>query len=267
MVAPFSRRQFLASLSALGATLSFPTLASATQVNRSWAALLRSPWYFEVEEYGTIVEPEGKEPSIRSDVYDLDVGSINSPQHLIDEIQSYDELRSHFCGLAANHREELVEAIEEQEDFANTLIGVGDEVPTESERLDAAASLVPPHRLRAMKDLAQALEDEDNGWQDWIAAEGLEGLPTFLTILDEWLADTLDWSQMEFWPSGWSSQGKALAFFELMDDEVLDAIGVQIIMGEHPGSSYYAAELRSPIEAANAQAQRLKLPFRFRAVG
>ncbi len=118
MGAPFSRRQFLASLSALGATLSFPALASATQVNRSWAALLRSPWYFEVEEYGTIVEPEGKQPSIRSDVYDIELGFIKAPRDLIDEVQSHDELRSHFCGLAADHREELVEAIEEQEDVA-----------------------------------------------------------------------------------------------------------------------------------------------------
>jgi hypothetical protein len=93
---PFSRRQFLVSLSALGATLTFPALASATQVNRSWAELLRSPWYFEIDEYGTIVEPEGKQPSIRRDVYDFEVGFINSQQDLIDEIQSHEELRSHF---------------------------------------------------------------------------------------------------------------------------------------------------------------------------
>jgi hypothetical protein len=147
------------------------------------------------------------------------------------------------------------------------LTGTGDQAPTASERLAAEASLIPSHQFRVMKYLAQALEDEDNGWQDWIVAEGLEGLPKFLTILDEWLADTLDWSQMEFWPSGWSSQGKALAFFELMDEAVLDALGVQIIMGEHPGSSYYAAELRSPIQDANDEAERLKLPFRFRTVG
>jgi hypothetical protein len=265
MSAPLSRRNFLASLSALGATLSFPALASASQVNRSWAALLRSPWYFDVEEYGTIVEPEGKEPSIRRDVYDVEVGFIKSPEHLIDEIESHDELRSHFCGLASNHRDELVDQIERHEDLAIQLTGTGDRAPTASERFGAEASRIPSRQLRAMKDLAQALEDEDNGWQDWIVAEGLEGLPKFLTILDGWLDDTLDWSQMEFWPSGWSSQGKALAFFEQMDGDVVDALGVQIIMGEHPGSSYYAAELRAPIDHANAEAQRLKLPFRFRA--
>ena len=31
----------------------------------------------------------------------------------------------------------------------------------------------------------------------------------------------------------------------------MDALGVQIIEGDHPGSSYYAAELRQGIDYAN----------------
>ena len=37
-----------------------------------------------------------------------------------------------------------------------------------------------------------------------------------------------------------------------------------MVEGEHPGSTYYAAELRKPVHEANATAEDLGLPFRFR---
>jgi hypothetical protein len=266
MGAPLSRRQFLAGLAALGASLPFPGLTSATEINRSWTALVRSPWEFEVDEYGTIVEPDVKAPSIRNDVYDLDLNFIQSPETLIDEVQSHQELRGHFAGLASNYRDDLVGAIEEHEWAALTLSGTGDDAPSAEERAYAESLLITTGRIQTLQKLAKSLEDEDEGWADWITAEGQAGLPQFLKILQGWLAEPVDWSQMEFWPDGWSSQGKALAFFEQLDGELLDALGVQIIMGEHPGSSYYAAELRAPVDQANDEAQRLKLPFRFRSI-
>jgi len=54
-----------------------------------------------------------------------------------------------------------------------------------------------------------------------------------------------------------------MKFFEIMPHKLLGALGVIIIEGEHPGSSYYAAELRGNIDAANAVAARRALPFRF----
>ena len=49
-----------------------------------------------------------------------------------------------------------------------------------------------------------------------------------------------------------------------MEADILDLLGIVVVEGEHPGSTYYAAELRQPIEAANAAAEALGLPFRFR---
>lgn len=45
-----------------------------------------------------------------------------------------------------------------------------------------------------------------------------------------------------------------------------EELGIKIVEGEHPGSTYYAAELRVPVEDANEAAARLELPFRFRQV-
>jgi hypothetical protein len=43
----------------------------------------------------------------------------------------------------------------------------------------------------------------------------------------------------------------------------LDALGVVIIEGEHPGSTYYAAELVRDIDDANRAAKAAGLPVRF----
>jgi len=53
------------------------------------------------------------------------------------------------------------------------------------------------------------------------------------------------------------------AYFEGLDDKTLNALGVEIIEGEHPGSSYYAAELRQDVDYANQVAREIGLEFRF----
>jgi len=65
---------------------------------------------------------------------------------------------------------------------------------------------------------------------------------------------------------GYSPQGNALWFFRDVDFD-LDEIGVVIVEGDRPGSSYFAAELRIPIEEANEIAERLGLEFRFKGEG
>ena len=56
----------------------------------------------------------------------------------------------------------------------------------------------------------------------------------------------------------------AKQYFEGLDDKTLDALGVEIIEGEHPSSSYYAAELRQDVDYANQVAREMKLEVRFR---
>ena len=51
------------------------------------------------------------------------------------------------------------------------------------------------------------------------------------------------------------------------DDDVLDALHVEIVEGEHPGSSYYAAELAIGVDEANRTAEEACIPVRFVASG
>jgi hypothetical protein len=234
----FNRRQFLASLAALGAAIVLPDNATSAQVDEVWEQVLKAPWYFEVSDAGTIVEPDGHEPKINSDVYDISLAHLKTPDDLITAVDRYDELRSQFQSLAAD---ELAE-VEWQLD---------DEDVTGAER-------------RRLLALQAVILDANDGWQDWVRLEGLPGLPRFKRLLKAWLAEDVNWDQMEFWPRGWSSQGKALQFFQQMDGDIVDDLGVVIVEGDHPGSTYYAAELRATIEDANDVAHRLGLPFRFR---
>ncbi len=247
MTMKLNRRLFLAALSALGAAVMLPlpiARATAIQVDEAWKTLLEQPWHFEVNEHGTIVEPTGSEPSVRSQVYNISDNGIRSTEDLIDLVQSCAPLTSHFQSVAADELDVLISEL-----------GNGDEQPT------------GPNASDRLEQLEAALADEDDGWQIWVGLAGESELPRLKRIVSDWLADDIDWGEIEFFAEGWSGQGRAMAFFRDLDAEAARALGVVIIEGDCPGSSYYAAELRQNIPAANSAAEILGLPFRFRAEG
>lgn len=98
--------------------------------------------------------------------------------------------------------------------------------------------------------------------------EWLEANPTNLSEatqrLRRWLDDTSltdeDYDAADL--NGVTAQGAALLFWRDGDLDP-DDFGIVIVEGEHPGSSYYAAELRESIEYANAQAEKLGAAVRF----
>ena len=238
-----TRRGFLAGLLAAGATIALPVpLAQATQaqVDAAWKQLLDDPWYFEVNGSRTIVEADGKEPEIRSDVFDVDLGRQPTPQSLVDDVEGCYALTVHFEQLAANKLEEVESELEDGEGLD----------PAERERLERLAKVL-----------------NEDGWADWVLLEGEAGLPGFVETVRQWLADPIDGNDIEWLPRNSGAQGQAMAFFESLPRETLAALAVVIVEGEHPGSSYYAAELRKPIDAANAAALGLALPFRFKVEG
>lgn len=239
-----NRRQFLAGLIALGATVAIPVaLADATpaEVNAAWKQLLKAPWYFDVTEFNTIIDSSVSEPSIRSEVFDVRTGDQCTVSSLISEIEDCYPLTSHFQQLALDELSEVQLALEDDDLNA-----------TERKRL---------------VELVTALDNDDEGWADWIRLLGAGGLARFRQEAQTWLAAPIEWSEYEWFPKGAGAQGGALAFFESLPIETLKAIGVVIIEGDHPGSTYFAAELSSSIEQANKIAGELRLPFRFKQEG
>jgi len=110
-------------------------------------------------------------------------------------------------------------------------------------------------------NLLEALSDEDFGWRNWITAEGEAGLGWFVGQVEAWLDEPASDDEQ----TAQQCSGVALAkrYFECLGNKTMDALGVQIIDGEHPGSTYYAAELRQDIDYANEVARDSGLECRF----
>lgn len=230
-----NRRGFLLSLIALGATYTLAEDAPPEQVDKVWTQALQSPWYFAVNEWGTITDPDFEEAKTWADVFEsIWVEGIRSWRDVIDEVECCQPLTSHFLTLAYD----------------------------EAERLDALAAT---QRTAIERRILAALEDDpDEGWRDWVRLEGNQGVKRFKEKIATWLSEPADPEQSDWFPLDYGAQGQAKAFFERLDGDTLDAVGVVIVEGEHPGSTYYAAELRASLEDANAAAQDLDLPFRFK---
>jgi hypothetical protein len=113
--------------------------------------------------------------------------------------------------------------------------------------------------LKQIKRIVEALEDEDNGWKEWIKIENNAGAPRFKRIIVDWLAAPVNKWEKNM-PDNASAQGIAKRFFEHEDVATLDKLGVWIIEGDFPGS----AELRNKVEEANEVAKKLRLSYRFR---
>jgi len=252
-LATVNRRRFLQGLVALGASISIPVVlqaASAAQVDEAWGKALADPWLFDVNDYGTIVEPDVPLPTIRSDVFDVWDLQPRDPEHLIGEVEAVVPLVTAFQGLAFEARDEL--------EFELSLLDDSDEDEL------AAPSLAERTRLER---LIAEIADEDDGWKALVRRDGPAGIDRYWEFIERWLDEPINWGESDWFPRDWHGQGRALAFFEGMKPDLCDELGVVIVEGDCPGSSYFAAELRNELADANAAAQRLGLPFRFQTEG
>jgi hypothetical protein len=223
-----NRRTFLKTLVALGASLPLPLdLLAATEpeIDATWERI-RDVWgLFEVDDYGTLSYANFEEPRTRFDAYGIDDAS---------ELDAWDIARNPNLAQEAQwHYQALLEE------------RVGDE----------------DNDLSA-EEIAELAE---SGWEDWLENCIPEERTELDRALNECLADSPDWSgyEGELLYTGATAQGGAYQYFLQRDIEDLDALGVVIIEGEHPGSSYYAAELRIPVEEANAIAEENGWTIRF----
>jgi hypothetical protein len=102
------------------------------------------------------------------------------------------------------------------------------------------------------------------GIDRWIGLLSSDEANALLAAAHAWVRAQPDWAQEEDdIPRSATGQGAALEFFEDWDAEDLAALGIEIVEGDHPGSTYYAAELRHTPEAANQAALERALPVRF----
>ena len=89
-----------------------------------------------------------------------------------------------------------------------------------------------------------------------------DALHDLLHQVSRWvLGDPDEWDAENATRTGNNAQGEALLFFRGF--EYSDDLDIVIVEGDSPGSSYFAAELRSDVDDANERAEALGLPIRF----
>ena len=235
-----NRRTFLASLLATTASALLPMpFAEATpaEVDDLWHHLLDDPVYFEVDEFQTIRDPRVPEPETRGDIFeDIEPACIKTADQLI-AIAEPGPMWRKLIDLAENRRQEIEWSLDDD---------------------------LAPGERRRLKKVANLLADPDDGWKEWVRLEGRRSMAGLRKVVVDWLAEPIDWDEHDWFPDDIGSMGAAKVFFESLDLDALDALGIKIVEGEYPGSTYYAAELMGDVEEANVVAGRLGVPVRFR---
>jgi len=180
----------------------------------------------------------------------------------------YEDVASFWSGSP----EDLAEAMDECEPLAWEVHRVYSECRDELEwELDEAAAAGAEHRKRvtALRARLRALPREpEDGAAAWLLGlTSNEFEDRVVPEIEKWFGEPPNWGfEDDYLPEMGTAQGAALAYFRDMAAGDLKALGVKVIEGQHPGSTYYAAELRGDIDEANRAAEAAGIPVRFVAV-
>lgn len=199
---------------------------------------------FEVEADGTLLRAGFSDTVTHADLYGyLTEGWSASPTALATAM--------HDC-------EQLAWAVEQLYDTARNQLIRRIEAATATGELGARG-------LNALKtSLSKLPEDPSEGAPIWAASlDAAQFEQLVVPALTEWFAEAADWTDDEDLPDLGTAEGAALQYFRSMDFDAIARLGIDLVEGEHPGSNYYAAVLRTDIDTANEAARSAGIPVRF----
>lgn len=220
------RRTFLKSLVALGVATRMPidpAVATDVEVDVAFEAY-RDTWHlFEVADHGTLAYANFQPPETRRDAYDLGRADTLMIAEIEDNPVLAEVARTHYARKLEDRGEDIIH-----------------------------------------DDMAIDAEPDEDDWVEWLKAYAPDERAELNIELDQALDSPPDWIHEEddLYETG-NAQGAAYHFFTAENHQLLAQLGVVLIEGEHPGSSYFAAELRCPVPEANAVAANQGWPIRF----
>lgn len=208
------------------------------------------PDVFDVSEYGTLTRRGARVPTTQREALDIAEGEPADLDRLAHLATYHDPLSAFLQQLAESLLEQRENDLDDPE-LADT--------DAEREEIEA--------QWDELRDLQREVVGSPEGWRAWLPSLDAIDARETLEAVRRWLDGEPDWQSLEDAGIDVGPQIQALRFFEDMDSDVLDRLGVKLVYGEHPGSSYYAAELCIDISEANARAQRAGVPLRFLRAG
>ena len=168
--------------------------------------------------------------------------------------------------------EELMEAMEQCQPLAWAVQSIYSDLRDELEARLNDAQVVSSGQglhLANLKAQLEALPEEpEEGASAWLLnLTSTQFKDVLVTEIEKWFGQPPNWSfEDDYLPESGTAQGAALELFREMESDALAALGVEVIEGEPPGSTYYAAQLIGGIEEANRAAEAVGIPVRFVAV-
>lgn len=204
---------------------------------------------FEVSDGGTLRMANFAEAETRAEFYEYVAGFWSrSPKDLAEAMDECQPLAWAVHSIYSDFRDELAADLQAAQRAGN-----------ESKRM-----------LADLKGRLQALPEEpEEGAVDWLLSlTNKEFEDRVVPVIEKWFGEPPNWNfEDDYLPESGTAQGAALEFFRDMTADELETLGVDVVEGEHPGSTYYAAELRGDIEEANRAAEAAGIPVRFVAAG
>lgn len=201
--------------------------------------------YFEVSDSGTIKIRDFSPPEERQEVYGVYFDDVKTKSGLFDAIETCPPLLSAIHEIYLHHRDELENDLLAAREMGTLAPG------SFIEKLEAKLLKMPDEPWGNAKKWAVQLSN------DQFNRHVLEPLRPWFTEEPDSVGEE------DYIPNSATAWGCAIDYFEMEDSEDLDAVGVYIVEGECPGSTYYAAELQKDVETANAIAKQRELSFRF----
>ena len=224
-----------------------PGIDPAAAIERAAARARRRPRvrqlvWFSVEMGCTLVADDFAEPSRNADVFfSVCAPKLRSASDVIDLADSVVPVARMLGVLVEDHADEL-----------------------DGYLLDSGLT------RRQRKSIVAALDEmyagsPESALAEWLEHGGEAAVAACRKAVADWLYEPPDYDDWEWFDTtSASAQGAAMSWFTSLDTDELHALGVRIVEGDHPGSTYYGAELRTSIEDANAAARLLGLTCRFR---
>lgn len=201
---------------------------------------------FEVFGSRTLVMADFKEPETRAQCYDsVSDRWSDSPTHLVDAMEECTPLAWPLYSIYSEVRDEI----------QSTLDQIVASADLSQERTAALTA-----RINAMP------EEPEEGAKAWLLSlTNSEFATRVVPEIRRWFNSPPDrrWED-DYLPQNSTAQGAALEFFESLDSETLDMLAVELVYGDRPGSTYYAAELTTDAETANKAAAAAGIPVRFK---
>ncbi len=123
------------------------------------------------------------------------------------------------------------------------------------------------HRIRNLRERIATLPAEpEDGAGYWLLGLSSEDFQVqVVPEIEKWFQSPPDWRfEDDYLEETGTAQGAALSFFRDIYPDWADILEIDIIEGDRPGSTYYAAELPGDIEETNELAESEGIPVRFK---